>query len=133
MKKFHESEVIKCVVQNCTNLDSVVEFLISRTIKEQNSKQEAVLVFKFEVNQIFVDFGWKHSQHLNQKFQHKSVIIFVQSVIRDNFLIYWKSKHTLELFKLVPYEVKFSRNDSRICEFAVKFLKKSLKKGQLGE
>jgi hypothetical protein len=112
-------------------VDGVKYLLNNVIIKSENNK--IILLIKIIISEDFKAITLLNLKKLQKKFKSQNIVIFISSVNRNKFMIYWKSKDIQQLLTLKPYGKIFIDVDQLLCEFAVEFLIKSLENGHLGK
>jgi len=133
LERQEATEIIKVNVEQCENLSVAHKFLMTAIRKADMPKKKGILVVKIRITEHFVDFNEEQLKDINKKYAKISIIIFLESELDEKFLIYWKSSECQQFLSLKPYRNAFLKDDKLLCEYVVEFLKKSLKKGYLGE
>lgn len=133
LERQEATEIIKVNVEKCESLSVVHKFLMIEILKADMPKKNGILVVKIRITEHFNGFNDDQLKVLHKKYAKISIIIFLESESDEKFLIYWKSSEFQQFLSLKPYRNAFLKDDKLLCEYIVEFLKKSLKKGYLGE
>lgn len=126
VEKEHGDSVEKWSINNCKNLDTAFEYLMSPNVKEQLLNTTTVFSIRFKINENFTDLTSHQVHEISKAFINKSIVVFFEAPNDEHFMIYWKSSDSQQLLSLDPYKDEFTIHEKELCEFTEKFLVDSL-------